>query len=373
MHYLKPEEIKYLQVDHNSGCNLRCPQCARTHEGATIPGLKNLDLTVDHYKDFIIHTPNLNFIMFCGNYGEVVVSKTFFECLQYVVENTHAKIVIATNSSARDESWWKELGLLLKGRGKVNFSIDGLEDTNHLYRVNADFDKCMRNAQAFIDAGGVARWDYLVFAHNEHQVDDAVELARNMGFKDFAVKLTNRFVNDEQYRHKKAASESSTVVTRKSSYTLSMASDARYTASGVDDNTNIINKYGSWNNYVNATPISCKWRPGGQIFLDFENRVWPCTWTASGYLHHGDNTQKTQALQLFERYGEDFNCLDNKSLPEVLEHDYFAQDFCASWSGTMQDAVPKLFACGRTCGTDYNFSSAYGSNRRILELDKLAY
>tara|TARA_B100001057_G_scaffold174173_1_gene174879 strand:- start:2324 stop:3259 length:936 start_codon:yes stop_codon:yes gene_type:complete len=311
--------------------------------------------------------------MFCGNYGEVVVSKTFLECLQYVVENTTAKIVIATNSSARDESWWKELGLMLKGRGKVNFSIDGLSDTNHLYRVNADFDKCLRNAQAFIDAGGIARWDYLVFAHNEHQVDGAVELAKTMGFKDFAVKLTNRFVNDEQYRHKKAASESSKVVTRKSSYTLSMASDTKYTASGVDDNTNIINKYGSWNNYVNATPISCKWRPGGQIFLDFENRVWPCTWTASGYLHHGDNTQKTQALQLFERYGEDFNCLDNKSLPEVLEHSYFARDFCASWSSTMTDAVPKLFACGRTCGTDYNFSSAHGANRRILELDKLAH
>ena len=133
MHYLKPHEIKYLQIDHNSTCNLRCPQCARTVDGQTMPGLAMQELDVHHYKEFILGAPNLNFIMWCGNYGEVIVSPTFINCLQHVVENTSAKLVIATNSSARDKSWWKELGLLLKGRGKVNFSIDGLEETNHMY------------------------------------------------------------------------------------------------------------------------------------------------------------------------------------------------------------------------------------------------
>jgi sulfatase maturation enzyme AslB (radical SAM superfamily) len=371
MHYLKPHEIKYLQIDHNSSCNLRCPQCARTHEGNTIPGLPNKQLNVEHYKEFILGAPNLNFIMWCGNYGEVIVSDTFLECLQYVVENTTAKLVIATNSSARDESWWKELGLLLKGRGKVNFSIDGLEDTNHLYRVNANFDKCMRNAQAFIDAGGIARWDYLVFGHNEHQVDDAILKAKQMGFRDFAIKLTNRFVNDEQYTNKKSGAENQNVITRKSKYTLEMPRDESMIGSGKNQNQLIMEKYGNWKNYVDQTPISCKWKPNGQIFLDFENRVWPCTWTASGYLHYGENTQKTQANQLFDLYGKDFNNLDKYSLAEVLEHDYFAHDFCKSWEGTQDSTVPKLFACGRTCGTDYNFSSAHGTNRRILELQNV--
>lgn len=371
MHYLKPDEIKYLQIDHNSTCNLRCPQCARTHEGETHPELPMKELNVEHYKEFILDAPNLEFVMFCGNYGEVIVSNTFLECLLYVVENTSAKVVIATNSSARDENWWKELALILKGRGKVNFSIDGLEDTNHLYRVNANFDKCMRNAQAFIDAGGVARWDYLVFGHNEHQVDEAIDRARKMGFREFAIKLTNRFINDEQYKHKTTDAADQTVITRKSQYTLAMPQNKELIGSGKSQNELIIEKYGNWTNYVNSTPISCKWQPGGQIFLDFENRVWPCTWTASGYLHYGDNTQKKQAQQLFDVYGKDFNNLNVHSLREVLEHDYFARDFCASWKGTMDDRVPKLFACGRTCGTDYNFSSAHGSNRRIIKLDEL--
>ena len=50
MRYLNCDEIKYLQVDHNSTCNLRCPQCARTHEGQTHPDLPQVELQVDTYK-----------------------------------------------------------------------------------------------------------------------------------------------------------------------------------------------------------------------------------------------------------------------------------------------------------------------------------
>jgi len=367
VNYLNALDIKYLQVDHNSTCHLRCPQCARTHEGNTHPDLPLLELTVDDYKKFLNGTKNLETIMFCGNYGEVVFSNTFLDCLQYVVENTTAKVIITTNASARDEQWWKEVAKLLKGRGKVNFSIDGLKDTNHIYRVNANWGKIIKNAQAFIGAGGHARWDYLVFDHNEHQVDDAVDLAKNLGFKQFQIKLTNRFVNDTQYTQG-GNIQAQEVKTKRSEYVLNMPKNPKFQGSGKNQNQEIIEKYGSWTNYVNVTPIKCKWKPTGQIFLDFEARIWPCTWTASGYHHYGDNTQKKQAQQLFDKYGSNFNNLHYYTLNEVLSNDYFANDFCKSWEGTMDSEVPKLLACGRTCGTDYEFSSAYGSNRRMIEL-----
>lgn len=368
MKYLTTNEIRYLQIDHNSTCNLRCPQCARNHEGETHPELPLLELSRDAYKKFLSVTPNIETVMWCGNYGEVIVSNTFFDCLKYVVENTRAKLIITTNASARDEDWWREVAQLLKGRGKVNFSIDGLEDTNHIYRVNANWDKIIKNAQAFIDAGGNARWDYLVFGHNEHQVDDAVNIAKTMGFNQFQIKLTNRFVNDEQYKNNRQADENQNVKTRRSEYILGMPKNENYQGTGKTQNEEIIEKYGSWNNYVNTTPINCKWKPNGQIFLDFEERIWPCTWTASGYHHYGDNTQKHQAQKLFQKYGNNFNSLKHYSLPEILNNDYFGKQFCDSWQGTIDDEVPKLFACGRTCGTDYEFSSAYGSNKRLIEL-----
>ena len=83
--------------------------------------------------------------------------------------------------------------------------------------------------------------------------------------------------------------------------------------------------------------------------------------------HYGDNTQK-HPQKLFDKYGKYFNSLRHYSMNEILNNDYFANDFCASWQGTMDDEVPKLLACGRTCGTDYEFSSAYGSNKRLITL-----
>jgi hypothetical protein len=51
----------------------------------------------------------------------------------------------------------------------------------------------MNNASAFINAGGSAHWDMLVFEHNEHQIDDAEILAREMGFSWFRYKISKRF------------------------------------------------------------------------------------------------------------------------------------------------------------------------------------
>jgi len=365
--YLNCEDIKYLQLDHNSTCNLRCPQCARTHAGNTHPDLPLTELIVDDYKWFLKDLLNLDTVMWCGNYGEVGFSETFLDCLQYVVENTRAKCIITTNASVRDESWWKEVAKLLDRRGKVNFSIDGLEDTNPIYRVNSNWNRIISNVKAFNDAGGRSRWDYLVFDHNEHQVDDAVDLAKELGFEQFQIKLTNRFVNDNQYTHGGEA-QAQQVKNKRSEYVLGMPKNPNFQGSGKTQNQEIIEKYGSWTNYVNTTPIKCKWQPNGQLFIDFEARVWSCTWTASGYHHYGDNTQKHQAQKLFDKYGKYFNSLRHHSIEEILNNDYFANDFCASWQGTMEDEVPKLLACGRTCGTDYEFSSAYGSNKRLITL-----
>ena len=42
--------------------------------------------------------------------------------------------------------------------------------------------------KSFIGAGGAAQWEYLVFKHNQHQVDDAKKLAIELGFKGFYAK-----------------------------------------------------------------------------------------------------------------------------------------------------------------------------------------
>ena len=39
--------------------------------------------------------------------------------------------------------------------------------------------------KSFINAGGSIPWEYLVFKHNQHQVEDAKKLAKELGFQEF--------------------------------------------------------------------------------------------------------------------------------------------------------------------------------------------
>ena len=44
----------------------------------------------------------------------------------------------------------------------------------------------------FRAAGGHAQWDFIVFRHNQHQVERAQQLSREWGFSKFQVKKTAR-------------------------------------------------------------------------------------------------------------------------------------------------------------------------------------
>ena len=74
-----------------------------------------------------------------------------------------------------------------KGGFNVTFGIDGLEDTNHLYRKNVKWDVLQRNFRAYISAGGVADWQFIPFSWNKHQIEDTRDFAFKEGFRDFKV------------------------------------------------------------------------------------------------------------------------------------------------------------------------------------------
>ena len=129
MHYLNLQEVRDIQIDHNSDCNLRCPQCARTYKGGTIPELPITELTVEDYHKIIEPVvKHLERINFCGNYGEVGVSKTFMPALEYIVNHKdfNGRIIINTNGSVRNKDWWTKLAKILSKNpnNKVAFSIN---------------------------------------------------------------------------------------------------------------------------------------------------------------------------------------------------------------------------------------------------------
>jgi MoaA/NifB/PqqE/SkfB family radical SAM enzyme len=171
--------------------------CPRRISGGPInPFIKLDEITLGVFKqwfepDFI---KQLESLFMCGNLGDPIISKDTLEIYQYLRElNPNIRLAMHTNGSARDTEWWKRLAQL---KVKVTFGIDGLADTHHLYRISTDFNKIIENAQAFISTGGVAKWHMLVFAHNEHQIEEARTMSKQMGFVDFSIKHTSRFKQD---------------------------------------------------------------------------------------------------------------------------------------------------------------------------------
>lgn len=194
------DRITSVHLDVTDKCNASCPMCPRTvNGGPRNPHLKNQEMSLADAK-VIFNVPflkQLHFIQLCGNFGDPMVAKDTLDILEYFRSvNPSITLGFHTNGSGRDKDWWQRLGQLLSRPGDYcKFGIDGLEDTNGIYRRRTRWDKIMSSVQHFVSAGGIAHWEFLVFKHNEHQVETARKMAEEIGFRQFFVKKTSRFFN----------------------------------------------------------------------------------------------------------------------------------------------------------------------------------
>ena len=191
------QTTEVLHLEPTTVCNASCPQCAREDVDYYIDALHRSELTLAQVQSMFDteFVSNLKKLMMCGNFGEPAASNHTVEIFHWARNiNPTLTLGMNTNGGLRASRWWHELGVLFnQPQDYVVFSIDGLEDTNHVYRQGVNWEILMRNVSAFIEAGGSAHWDMLVYEHNEHQVDQCEQLARELGFKWFRAKVSNRF------------------------------------------------------------------------------------------------------------------------------------------------------------------------------------
>ena len=177
-----------IEIEITSNCNARCSGCSRTLNGETNPELTVADLTVE---DFIARVPaealHKKGIEFCGVFGDAIMHKNLIPIIEYINSTKPLRVSIDTNGGVQKPEFWKKLAEL---GVKVTFSVDGHRETNHLYRVNTNFDIILRNMKAYADAGGWGNWEYIAFDHNEHEIEAARLEAESLNF-DFNVRRNN--------------------------------------------------------------------------------------------------------------------------------------------------------------------------------------
>jgi sulfatase maturation enzyme AslB (radical SAM superfamily) len=185
---LSLDDVTWVHVEASSKCNAWCPACPRNVHGYGLaPGVVEQDLSPDRFEEIISGLPSLYAVQFCGNLGDPIAS-SYITDLVAISKKYVKKIQIHTNGSLRNTVWWSEFAELLSDIDHdVWFGIDGLSGVHEIYRQGTDFDKIIKNAQAFIEKGGIATWQFIPYKHNEHQVLKCLKLSQEMKFKHFHV------------------------------------------------------------------------------------------------------------------------------------------------------------------------------------------
>lgn len=374
------KDIRVVHLEVTDKCNAACPMCARNiNGGEDNPQLPDVELSVNDAKK--IFTPEfinqLDRMYICGNYGDPIAAKDTLEIFKYFREkNPRINLSMMTNGSAKTPEWWEELAKVIGPKGYVVFSIDGLEDTNHLYRQNTVFSKIMANASAFIQAGGRARWDYIVFAHNEHQVGEAEALAKSMGFEKFQYKKSARFfsnasgVTKEMHqaanrkglttllqpptnpKYKNSAlgelGKIATLNTKEIKFLPSKVSDLEERLGKQIFHTDPAKKK-PMEKYWDEAEIKCKVAEEKSLYISAEGVIQPCCWTAGQMYVWYWEPESSQIWNLIRQVGKDNINAKLVSLQEIVDGLFFQTLLPNSWKKS-SCAEGKLAVCAKTCG-----------------------
>jgi MoaA/NifB/PqqE/SkfB family radical SAM enzyme len=389
-------KITQVHWEPTDKCNSACPMCPRyDSKGFETKTLSNSEWTLEEFKkswpvEFI---KGLDKILACGNFGDPCACREFVDIYEYCRE-LHPGMGLAanTNGSLRTPDWWRRLGSVMRADQNTGnyctFSLDGLEDTNHLYRRNTNWSKIMKNAQAFIDAGGIAHWDYIVFEHNEHQVEEARQLAKSMGFKNFNVKRTTRWQNykDDQGFYK---------VYWKGEYLYDLKQpneekfrhnfeDAQYFKQGkyqsvtVDSLRNMLKNFkfdnkkrnadfrwvnGKWET-IDLTKVSIACRavrdarehqPYNEIYIAADGFVAPCCFLGSEPFIDVEKRGRDENFMdlVNEQGGPDKFNIQKNNLYDILNLDIFQKWIPTTWNDPEYSKL-RPRKCGSCCGVEFN-------------------
>jgi MoaA/NifB/PqqE/SkfB family radical SAM enzyme len=329
--FFELDQLKTIEFDITSYCNSGCPICVR-HEWGTSKPHKELELghlkkeTIFTVADEVNDTVQFNFN---GVLGDSMMHPDILEIVNYTTSKgirTH----IETNGGSRNEKLWAELGKVKNL--SVQFSIDGLADTNFIYRIKTDFNKIINNAKAFINAGGNANWKFIVFQHNQHQVETARKLAKDLGFKKFTTLDSVRFLESEYvidkkyYKHNKEANNQDYVIRPADKVKEKLS---HYLFSNVEK--------------APIEDIDCKSIHRRDMFIAHNGTVWPCCFFESLKYHKGFKDFYKTATDL---YGEDFNNLyKNPSFKSIFYNDFFQQFLNKDWTSNQPNKI-----CSTKCG-----------------------
>lgn len=339
----KFSELKSLHLEISNNCQASCPMCSRNvHGGLENPLLKIQNWTIDEFKT-IVNIEVLNQIegmYLCGNFGDPILNNDLIEMCNYVKSYSDVRLTIHTNGGARNVEWWISLAKSLPKNHLVVFALDGLADTHSLYRIGTTFDKVLENAKAFINAGGNANWTFIKFKHNEHQVEEAKQLAYALGFSQFTLKNSSRFILEPKFNVLDKTGEVTHFIEP------STDTELKFIDKSIIDKAEEL---------ANESNINCFVLQNKEVYIDAYKTLMPCCWLSSlpyTYIQPNDYAASVRYKILEQYYDlvdslggiDNLNTL-NRSVKDIIDSNEYQSVWGTYWN------EKKLITCARTCGS----------------------
>ena len=179
------------EIDTTNICQLKCPLC---HTGlGTIQrdkGVMNFDVykkTIDEIKDYCLW-------LSLYSWGEPFLNKDIDEFIKYAHDANIATIISSNLNKPLDADMAERL--VKSGLDSMIVSLDGTtQDVYEVYRINGHLAPVLANLKLISETRErlgsqtpYIEWQFIVMRQNEHQMDEARELAKSLGVDDIVFK-----------------------------------------------------------------------------------------------------------------------------------------------------------------------------------------
>jgi MoaA/NifB/PqqE/SkfB family radical SAM enzyme len=331
------DKIKKIELEITSDCNAACPGCARTLNkdilqvtSFTLEDLKRIFPTTNHIanKEF----------KFCGVLGDPAIHPQFADMIEYLLQHG-GRTSISTNGAVGSVDMWRRVGSLANQYHKtffIQWCIDGHKETNHIYRVNTKWNVLERNINAYCETVGEhttrAQWVFIVFDHNEHELDIAKQHAERLGFK-FATRTGMRNSYHQWISHIGKKNNKETKVITTTGKNEHKRKDEVYKLDKLIANNEVDNSI------INT--ISCKYVHEGEMFINAQQQMWPCCFLWDSAFKDIDNMSEK-----LSDYPDSWNSLKTQSIEEVMQQPYYMNVLEESWNPKHNKHIER---CIRTC------------------------
>ncbi len=179
-----------LTIEPTTACNLGCPECPSGLKQFTRP---EGNIKQDFYKKIIDQVHKKSFYLNFYFQGEPYINPDFLEMVSYANQK---KMYTATSTNAHFLNDKNAKATIKSGLSRLTISIDGTtQETYESYRKQGSLDKVIEGAK------NIMKWkkelksktpyvifQFLVVKPNEHQIEDAKRLAKELGVDEIRFK-----------------------------------------------------------------------------------------------------------------------------------------------------------------------------------------